>query len=165
MVSSSSAINFVAGLNRCLTIYKPNTNTLISYDATLEMSTESANSIKRFLVQNRVSDREISEAQELGINKVPKQYYYGFAIFKLSVPPRITISCDIIDTHLKLPITNFRDGIINMINKNRVVVISGDTGSGKVIILFYLCCTSSGVHTVLIADHSSAPVHFRRLLS
>lgn len=95
------------------------------------MSTESANSIKRYLVQNRVSDREISEAQELGNNKVPKQYYYGFAIFKLSVPPRISITSDIIDTHVKLPITNFRDGIVDTINKNKVVVISGDTGSGK----------------------------------
>lgn len=130
------------------------------------MSAESANSIKRFLVQNRVSSREISEAQELGINKVPKQYYYGFAIFKLSVPPRITISCDIIDTHIKLPITNYRDGIIDMINKNRVVVISGDTGSGKVSLIYsFLCCTSFGVYTVLIADHSSSPIHFRRLLS
>ncbi len=121
----------VTGDNRRLTIYKPNTNTLISYDATLTISAESSNLIKRYLMENKVTDREVTDAQELGKNKKPKQYYYGFAIFKLSVPPRISISYDIIETHIKLPITNYREGIVDMINKNRVVVISGDTGSGK----------------------------------
>lgn len=95
------------------------------------MSTESSNAVKQFLLDNSVSDREMSEAQELGKNRKPKKYHYAFAIFKLSVPPRISISYDIIDTHVKLPITNYRDEIMDVINKNPVVVIAGDTGSGK----------------------------------
>lgn len=114
-----------------MTIYKPNSNTLISYDATLELTQKSTSLIKRFLQENHVSDRELSEAQEVGKCKVPKKYYYGFAIFKLSIPPRISITHEIVETHVKLPITNYRQAIVDMINDNRVLVISGDTGSGK----------------------------------
>ncbi|XP_037029293.1 3'-5' RNA helicase YTHDC2-like [Bradysia coprophila] len=119
------------GINRFLTVYKPNTNTQISYDAVLTMSSESSNLIKRFLIEHKVTDRERSDAKELATNKKPNQYYYGFAIFKLLVPPHISVSRDIIDTHAKLPITEYRPTIIEMINTNRVVVIAGDTGSGK----------------------------------
>lgn len=122
---------FVIGVNRCLTIYKPNSNTFISYDATLELTNESTTVIRQFLQQNRISDREMSEAQELGLSKIPKKYYYAFAIFKLSIPPRITISHDIVETHVKLPITNYRQHIVDMINNNKVIVIAGDTGSGS----------------------------------
>lgn len=95
------------------------------------MSAESSNLIKRFLIENKVTERERTEAKELAMNKKPNQYYYGFAIFKLLVPPQVSVSRDIVDTHAKLPITEYRQTIIDMINKNRVVVIAGDTGSGK----------------------------------
>lgn len=124
----------VAGTNRCLTIYKPNTNTHVSYEAELNISGKSINVIKDFLKENGVTNTEVLEAKELGSSKLPKQYNYAFAIFKLSIPPRIIISHDIIDTHVKLPITNYREEIIDMINKNRVLVISGDTGTRHLIL-------------------------------
>lgn len=95
------------------------------------MSSESTNLIQRFLIEHKVTERERSEAKELATNKKPSQYHYGFAIFKLLVPPRISISRDIIDTHAKLPITEYRQTIVDMVNKNRTIVVSGDTGSGK----------------------------------
>lgn len=120
-----------SGENRILSIYKPSTNTAVSYDAVLSMSTDSSNLIEKFLLLNKVTDRELSEAQELAKNKKPKKYSYGFSMFKLSVPPRYTKSYEIVATHSKLPITTYRDQITNMITKNQVVVIAGDTGSGK----------------------------------
>lgn len=78
-----------------------------------------------------MTDREISEAEQLGKTKHSNKHHYGFAIFKLSVPPKVSVPYHIIGIHIKLPITNYRQSIVDTINKNRVLVIAGDTGSGK----------------------------------
>lgn len=97
----------------------------------MKLSDKSTGLLKQFLQRNGVSDHEMSEAKAVGQCKVPKKYYYGFAIFKVSVPPRISVSHEIMECHKKLPITSYRHDILDKINSNRVIIISGDTGSGK----------------------------------
>lgn len=45
--------------------------------------------------------------------------------------PYAVISQELLPFRQALPIWPMRDDIINIINSNQVVVISGDTGSGK----------------------------------
>ncbi|KAJ6637830.1 3'-5' RNA helicase YTHDC2 [Pseudolycoriella hygida] len=119
------------GDNRCLTIYKPNTNTHISYDAKLELSMDSTTMFKNFIRDNNMTDIEMLVAQESENYKLPQHYGCGFAVFKLTNPPHVYVKPEINDTRSKLPITSYRDEIISKINSNSIIVISGDTGSGK----------------------------------
>lgn len=120
-----------SGCDQSLLIYKPHMN-----DALLTISPDSLNLIKGFLLQNDEANKKppapsSASASEPERNKRPKNFNFGFAIFKMCVPPLVSISYDMIAIQMQLPITGYREAIVDMINRNQVVVIAGDAGSGK----------------------------------
>lgn len=125
------------GVNRQLTLYKKS-NTVPIYDCIFDISEETRRDIYTLLKALPVSQREKTDLnpdnQIKRFNtKVVAPYRFSVGAFSksfLTVPPNYQNS-SLQNVRRKLPVYEHRENILHTINNNQVVVISGETGSGK----------------------------------
>ncbi|KAF4527391.1 hypothetical protein B566_EDAN016096 [Ephemera danica] len=146
------------GPNRFVTVFKPEGSTIMQDDATMGMCPVSFSEINTLILQFPVSARERQEIMPYidrdntdlrrldpsmlirnGINgrvEVNRTRDTSRMMGRLNtgvpgIPPVASPPTHLMKIREELPIASMRDEIINLINGNQVVIISGETGSGK----------------------------------
>ncbi|XP_055534497.1 3'-5' RNA helicase YTHDC2-like [Wyeomyia smithii] len=120
---------------RYLTIYKSNILSLIHDDASLNMSENSSKMIQMLLHKQGGFQKEIAESH------ARRKIFPCLTAYSLNlgspnnsvkcIPPPSNSSMQVIQERLRLPIAPFREAILNCLNQNQVMILSGSTGSGK----------------------------------
>lgn len=121
------------GAARCLTIFKAQSNVHSLQNATVKLSTESRKSIYKYLEHNPLTQKEKCDLTKLddayARNQIePFRCSLNSKHNEMCIPPPIK---RLLDSRQQLPIYPYRVYLINMIHRNQVIVISGETGSGK----------------------------------
>ncbi|XP_039291006.1 3'-5' RNA helicase YTHDC2 [Nilaparvata lugens] len=131
------------GINRQVTIYKKNRSTIIQHDATMSLTQHSHKVVACLLNQAPLtakekfdiiphSERDRSSAPDLiqkDAARTVNRLVSGVAVVPSNrMPPAHSA---IAQQRQALPIFALRDTILHTINDNTVVIISGETGSGK----------------------------------
>nr|XP_049465323.1 3'-5' RNA helicase YTHDC2-like [Anopheles coluzzii] len=116
------------GTNRYLTIYKTSLSDITHGDAVLDLTPESND------ILNEIQ-KECSMFCKPGTSSTkghPIQLHsINVTSFPPSVPPFPTSSGEILAVRKSLPIAQFHEIILKCIQHNQVIIISGNTGSGK----------------------------------
>lgn len=123
------------GNQRYLTIYKSNILSLIHDDASLELSDTSQKYIQQVLNKQGGFQKEIADSY------ANRKLFPSLTAYTLNlgspnncgkcVPPPTNASMAVLQERHRLPISPYRDTIMNCLNQNQVTIISGSTGSGK----------------------------------
>lgn len=105
----------------------------------LDLCEESIAAISKLLNGNPLTDEEKSTNKLMcvGENNKASRLPYSFTVGadrskkKWAVPAQVSQNGPFAESRANLPIYEYRDNIIDAIDQNQVVVISGETGSGK----------------------------------
>lgn len=131
---------FRLGDNRFLTVFKRTATPFLPTDTSssiyMKLSDDAAAAINKLLENCPVSDEEKQSTVFKAIEneqQVRLPYVFGDARSKLrfNVPKMPHVQDEFRTVRETLPIYAYRDEILATINSNQVVVISGETGSGK----------------------------------
>jgi len=124
------------GQNRYITVYKNEGSTIVSRDAMLSLSKESIDLMTSLLAKYPVNGRERADLRPITERTTNHRLVTSTrSVGRLaSGQPKIPASWGgktLLSRRKELPIWEFRENIINTINSNQVVLVTGDTGSGK----------------------------------
>lgn len=130
------------GPNRALTVFKKDGKTLVSRDATIDISKTTERYITTLLQKHNVTDKERRELQPISKNNsasTNNDRDSSCATGRLtSVIPQVpqgavmnAQNADVVMFRNSLPISKLKHNIMQLINDNRVTLITGDTGCGK----------------------------------
>ncbi|XP_055600297.1 3'-5' RNA helicase YTHDC2-like [Uranotaenia lowii] len=123
------------GNKRYLTIYKSNILSLIHDDASLEVSDNSRKLIEMLVMKQGGFQKDIVDSFSR------RKLYPSLTAYTLSlgsannpvkrIPPPPNSTMQVLHHRQQLPIAPYREAILNCLNQNQVLIISGSTGSGK----------------------------------
>ncbi|XP_063233748.1 3'-5' RNA helicase YTHDC2-like isoform X2 [Bacillus rossius redtenbacheri] len=126
------------GANRFLTVYKREGSSIVQADAVFKLSRSSRQNIFMLTTKFPLTNKErqellpLTERDRCLSNEVKDtNKSLGRLINGIPQVPSLSVSDDLLSFRQKLPIWSMKEEIINLINSNQVVVISGETGSGK----------------------------------
>lgn len=127
-----------------------------------KLSENSIEKIQKLIESDPVGDLE-SQNNTLRHSNLTFIFGNSHSKSKVTVPPTSNISEEFRLTRQNLPIFDHRDGILSIIEKHQVVVISGDTGNVNVDRLKW-CLIIIISHVFRIREnYASATVHFRTM--
>ncbi|XP_050074354.1 3'-5' RNA helicase YTHDC2-like [Anopheles maculipalpis] len=116
------------GANRYMTICKKNLSDVMYDDAVLNITHESGvilNKMETLYSVGRASGQRPSKRMDKQLNTI------DVTRAPPSIPPPSAGSADINSARKRLPITQFHEDILASMEHNQVIIISGNTGSGK----------------------------------
>ncbi|XP_058060569.1 3'-5' RNA helicase YTHDC2-like [Anopheles bellator] len=116
------------GEERYLTIYKTSLSAITHDDARLDLTDQSIDMIME--LQNAYGAQGIRAKGKSKRNAFRTCNVY-LASAPPSVPPRVHPVASVFDERMRLPIAQFKDIILKCTQQNQVIIISGNTGSGK----------------------------------
>lgn len=128
------------GQNRYITVYKNEGSTIVAQDAILSLTKVSKEIVTDLLQKYPVSGRERADLLPITDRSLPQpvansQMNIVRSMGRLgsSMPkvPETGGGQTLLDRRRELPIWEYRQTIVQTIRTNQVVLISGDTGSGK----------------------------------
>ncbi|XP_012146608.1 3'-5' RNA helicase YTHDC2 [Megachile rotundata] len=128
------------GTNRFLTVYKREGSTIVQSDAVIKLQKASRQSIYNLLQTFPLNHKECQDLlppieRERPLNADVSVSTSTKAMGRLnnSVPqvPQLKTNFDVLNYRKALPIFGFREDILNALNTNQVIIIGGETGSGK----------------------------------
>ncbi|XP_071858934.1 3'-5' RNA helicase YTHDC2 isoform X1 [Bombus fervidus] len=128
------------GTNRFLTVYKREGSTIVQADAVIKLQKASRQSIYNLLQAFPLNHKECQDLlppiererppnTDVSVNTNTK----AMGRLNNSVPqiPQLKTNFDVLNYRKALPIFSFREDILDALNTNQVVIIGGETGSGK----------------------------------
>ncbi|PNF38747.1 putative ATP-dependent RNA helicase YTHDC2, partial [Cryptotermes secundus] len=126
------------GANRYVTVYKREGSSIVQADAVFQLARSSRQHMYALLLKFPLTNKERQELLPLTerdrmLNTEVKDVNKVMGPLGISVPhvPHGAVNQELLPFRQALPIWSVREEIMNLINSNQVVVISGDTGSGK----------------------------------
>nr|CAD7395571.1 unnamed protein product [Timema cristinae] len=125
------------GATRYLTVYKREGSTIVQADAIFKLSRSSRQNIYQLVQKFPLTNKErqellpLTERDRIINNEVKDVKTLGRLMNGIPQVPSLSTNQELLPFRQSLPISSMRDEIINVINNNQVVVISGDTGCGK----------------------------------
>lgn len=140
ILTATSIISSFAGDNRYLTVFKKQMVEVPCDDSSqMDLCVESIAAITSLLDRDPLTDEEKNASILTTIDRQHNtpRLPYSFTIGgdrskkKFNVPLKLNSNNAFTASRASLPIYEYRDNILDAINKNQVVVISGETGSGK----------------------------------
>ncbi|XP_031838803.1 3'-5' RNA helicase YTHDC2 [Nomia melanderi] len=128
------------GTNRFLTVYKREGSTIVQADAVIKLQKASRHSIYNLLQSFPLNHKECQDLlppieRERPLNADVSLNTNTTAMGRLnnsvSQVPQLKTNFDVLNFRKSLPIFSVREDILNALNTNEVVIIGGETGSGK----------------------------------
>ncbi|XP_071450252.1 3'-5' RNA helicase YTHDC2-like [Hetaerina americana] len=126
------------GANRYLTVYKREGSTIVQADAVFQLLHTSRQNIYLLLHKYPLTNKERQELLPLTerdrlINTEARDFNKTTGRLTNGVPqvPCLSVSLELLNFRKSLPIWNLKGEIMHSINNNQVIIISGETGSGK----------------------------------
>ncbi|KAG7197988.1 hypothetical protein KM043_016214 [Ampulex compressa] len=126
------------GTNRFLTVYKREGSTIVQADAVVTLQQASKHSIYTLLHTFPLNHKECQDLfppieRECPLSTEVNTNVKAMGRLNNSVPqvPQLKTNMDVLYFRKSLPVFNARKEILHAINTNQVVVIVGETGSGK----------------------------------
>ncbi|XP_076294803.1 3'-5' RNA helicase YTHDC2 [Lasioglossum baleicum] len=128
------------GPNRFLTVYKREGSTIVQTDAVIKLQKTSRQSIYNLLQSFPLNHKECQDLlppveRERPINTDVSVSTNTKAMGRLnnsvSQVPQLKTNLDVLNFRKSLPVFSVREDIINALNSNDVIIIGGETGSGK----------------------------------
>uniref|UniRef100_A0A182NEC0 RNA helicase n=1 Tax=Anopheles dirus TaxID=7168 RepID=A0A182NEC0_9DIPT len=116
------------GTNRYLTIYKTSLSDITHGDAVLNLTPQSDEilcEIQKTYSTQRKHGRCSGKGNAMRLHSV----YISSA--PPSIPPLVATSAGILENRERLPIAQFHEMILKCVQHNQVIIVSGNTGSGK----------------------------------
>ena len=154
------------GFPRYITVFKKEKSTIVAKDAVLELSEESLKLVSGLLARSPLSGKDrvsLSASLETRLTR-PSTGRLGGGVSQ--VPPAVT-STEFQAARQSLPIWPHRSALLSAVSASQVVLVTGDTGSGKTTqVLQYLleeatlnnqavrmvCCQPRRLTTVTVAE-------------
>ena len=128
------------GKNRFLTVYKRERSTIVQADAVLKLQKASRQSIYNLLQSFPLNHKECQDllppiererplSTDVSVNTNTK----AMGRLNNSVPqiPQLKTNFDVLNFRKSLPIFSVKEDVLNALDANQVVIIGGETGSGK----------------------------------
>ncbi|XP_034254470.1 3'-5' RNA helicase YTHDC2-like [Thrips palmi] len=130
------------GINRAVTVYKREGSSIVQADPAFTLSPTSRHLIRTLLVECPITAKErqdllpqLERDKEREISMSSEVKEIGRAMGRLSsgVPqvPKSNCNPEVLPFRKGLPIWNMQDAIVETILTNQIVLIAGETGSGK----------------------------------
>lgn len=128
------------GDGRYITIYKRNLSTIIQADSSFYLTPQSFQIIHNLLATYPITPREQSDVElktNGGANNGKSLNNTEFIINPgrlnegIALVPNYTSNPALIKFRDSLPIAKYKNEIVNLLNTHQVVLVSGETGSGK----------------------------------
>lgn len=126
------------GANRYLTVYKREGSTIVQADAVFQLLQSSRQNVFLLLHKYPLTNKERQELLPLTerdrlINNEARDFNKASGRLTNGVPqvPCSSVSLELLSFRKSLPIWNLKGEIMHSINNNQVIIISGETGSGK----------------------------------
>ncbi|XP_053675949.1 3'-5' RNA helicase YTHDC2-like [Anopheles nili] len=116
------------GGDRYITIYKTSLSDITHGDAVLRLTSQSIDILNEIQTSYNSNKKPLKLA---GKGNTLRSQSMFMSSVPPSVPPRPTGSAEVIEERERLPISQFHEIILKCIQHNQVIIISGNTGSGK----------------------------------
>ncbi|XP_008552870.1 3'-5' RNA helicase YTHDC2 isoform X2 [Microplitis demolitor] len=125
------------GANRFLTVYKREGSTIIQSDPVLRIQKTSKQGILNLIQKFPINSKERqdllppTERERTIDNEVVNAKAMGRLNNSIPQVPQLRTNQELINFRKNLPVYNSRDKIIDALSSSQVVIIAGETGSGK----------------------------------
>ncbi|XP_057341325.1 3'-5' RNA helicase YTHDC2-like isoform X2 [Microplitis mediator] len=125
------------GANRFLTVYKREGSTIIQSDPVLRIQKTSKQGILNLIQKFPINSKERqdllppTERERTIDNEVVNAKAMGRLNNSIPQVPQLRTNQELINFRKSLPVYNSRDKIIDALSSSQVVIIAGETGSGK----------------------------------
>ncbi|XP_017797631.1 PREDICTED: probable ATP-dependent RNA helicase YTHDC2 [Habropoda laboriosa] len=128
------------GTNRFLTVYKREGSTIVQADAVIKLQKASRQSIYNLLQTFPLNHKECQDLlppiererplnTDVSVNTNTKAM--GRLNNSVAQVPQLKTNFDVVNYRKALPVYSCRENILDALNSNSVVIIGGETGSGK----------------------------------